>query len=129
LPIGYGIKYKVNCNLTMSVEFSQRKLFTDYFDDISASYADPALISAARGPQAARLSWRGDEMPGGNMNAPVGTVRGNPSEKDWYYFVGATAHINLMNCQTNELILKSFAKKLGFFKRSNSIAKCPRVYL
>jgi hypothetical protein len=129
LPIGYGIKYKVNCNLTMSVEFSQRKLFTDYFDDISASYADPALIAAARGQQAARLSWRGDEVPGGNINSPVGTVRGNPSEKDWYYFVGATAHINLIGCQNNEFILKSFARKLGFQRKNNSIAKCPRVYL
>lgn len=129
LPIGYGIKYKVNCNLTMSFEFSQRKLFTDYFDDISSSYADPAVIAAARGPQAARLSWRGDEVPGGSTNAPVGGVRGNPSEKDWYYFVGTTAHINLVNCQTDEFVLKSLFKKLGFKKRNNSIAKCPRVLL
>lgn len=129
VPIGYGIKYKINCNLTMSFEFSQRKLFTDYFDDVSSSYADPALIAAARGPQAARLSWRGDEVPGGNINAPVGTVRGNPREKDWYYFVGATMHINLMSCYSDEFILKPVFRKLGMSTGKKYMARCPKAVL
>jgi len=125
VPIGYGIKYKVNCNLTMSFEFSQRKLFTDYLDDVSSSYADPSIIAANRGAQAARLSWRGDEVPGGNANAPIGTVRGNPREMDWYYFVGATVHINLLNCKTDEFILKSLFKKKSFSKNMNRMSSCP----
>ncbi len=125
IPIGYGIKYKINCNLTMSIEFSQRKLFTDYFDDLSKSYADPALIAAARGPQAAILSWRGGEMPGGNTAAPVGTVRGNPREMDWFYFIGATAHINLLNCQTDEFILKPLFNKLGIANGKKKSSRCP----
>jgi len=127
IPIGYGIKYKINCNLAMSVEFSQRKLFTDYFDDLSKSYADPNLIAAARGPQAAKYSWRGGEIPGGNPTAPVGTVRGNPRENDWYYFVGATVHINMIDCQTEEFILKPFLKKLGIGTgKRRIITSCPR---
>ena len=127
IPIGYGIKYKINCNLAMSMEFSQRKLFTDYFDDLSKSYADPNLIAAARGPQAAKYSWRGGEIPGGNPTAPVGTVRGNPRENDWYYFVGATVHINMIDCQTEEFILKPFLKKLGIGTgKRRIITSCPR---
>ncbi|MBY0479387.1 MAG: hypothetical protein K2Q24_17200 [Chitinophagaceae bacterium] len=130
IPIGYGIKYKINCNLAMSVEFSQRKLFTDYLDDLSKSYADPSLIAAARGPEAARFSWRGGEVPGGNPNAPVGSVRGNPREMDWYYFVGATVHINLVNCNTEEFILKPFLKKMGIGTgKRKIITRCPRPVL
>jgi hypothetical protein len=125
IPIGYGVKYKINCMLAVSVEFSQRKLFTDYFDDVSSSYADPALIAAAHGAQAARLSWRGNQFPGGNPNAPVGTVRGNPKENDWYYFLGTTLHVNLQNCNTGKFLLGSIFKSKRSFK--NSMVRCPRV--
>ncbi len=35
------------------------------------------------------MSYRGDELPGGNPNYPSkGAQRGGSTHKDWYYFFG-----------------------------------------
>ena len=63
IPIGIGIKYAIADKVTIGVEIGFRKLFTDHLDDASSSsYADTALLRAARGPLAAKLSFRGDEL-------------------------------------------------------------------
>lgn len=86
LPFGVGVKMSLAKNLGLSIEWGMRKTFTDYLDDVSTVYYDPAAIAAKRGPAAAALS---DPSIGNDPNySNVGRQRGNPSTKDWYSFAG-----------------------------------------
>lgn len=88
LPFGAGVKLSLSENVRVRFELGLRKTFTDYLDDVSATYADETELAFNNGPRAADLAFRGDEnkigltYPGGN------SIRGNPSSKDWYYFTG-----------------------------------------
>lgn len=89
LPFGAGVKFAVNDNLRVGLEFGFRKLFTDYLDDVSGTYADPNDLLAARGQLAVDMSYRGDEVAGGNPAYPAkGVGRGGPEFNDFYYFTG-----------------------------------------
>jgi hypothetical protein len=89
LPFGGGIKYAINDNLRIGLELGLRKLFTDYLDDVSTTYADPNDLLAAKGQLAVDLSYRGDEVAGGDAAYPAkGFIRGGEKNKDWYYFFG-----------------------------------------
>jgi hypothetical protein len=89
IPFGGGIKFRVSEKVVLAYEIGLRKLFTDYLDDVSTRYADPAVLLAAKGPEAVELSYRGNEVKQGSPDyPPVGTVRGNPKHQDWYYFSG-----------------------------------------
>jgi opacity protein-like surface antigen len=48
LPFGAGVKYAFNDRVRLGLELGIRKLFTDYLDDVSASYVDPADLLADR---------------------------------------------------------------------------------
>lgn len=89
IPFGGGIKFAVTENLRVGAEVGLRKLFTDYLDDVSTFYIDPADLLAAKGQLAVDMSYRGDEVPGGSLVYPPKTdQRGNPKSKDMYYFAG-----------------------------------------
>ena len=124
IPIGIGVRYKINSKLDISAELGFRKTFTDYLDDAHGAYADPALF--ADNPTALALSNRTTEryaarkgadrtealkkflvvnysletndplaaLPTTGFGAP-GTDRGNsPSYTDNYLF--GMIHINYM---------------------------------
>ncbi|SHE85146.1 type IX secretion system protein PorG [Flavisolibacter ginsengisoli] len=87
LPFGAGIKYAISDRVQIGLEVGLRKTFTDYLDDVSGGYADPADLLAGKGQQSVDLSYRGDEI--GNPAYPTkGFTRGNPKAKDYYYFSG-----------------------------------------
>lgn len=94
VPFGGGIKYNINDNIRLGVEIGFRRLFTDYLDDVSKTFAGEDELLSARGPVAVRLAYRGDEVPGGtstypdNGFPPKDAQRGNPDTNDWYYFTG-----------------------------------------
>ena len=89
LPFGAGIKYAFNDRVRLGLELGLCKLFTDYLDDVSTTYVDPADLLAARGQTAVDMSYRGDELPGGNPNYPAkGAQRGGEKHKDSYYTLG-----------------------------------------
>lgn len=89
IPFGGGFKFAVNDNLRIGLELGMRKLFTDHFDDVSGNFADQADLLAAKGQLAVDMSYRGDELPGGDPAYPAkGATRGSPKSKDWYYFTG-----------------------------------------
>lgn len=94
LPFGAGLKYAVSGAVSVGVEFSQRKSFTDYIDDVSSHYIDRDVLLAAKGPKAVEMAYRGGLSPVGSPLYPAhGEQRGTPSEMDWYYFVGLTTEI------------------------------------
>lgn len=93
LPFGVGVKANLSKNIGLTIEWGMRKTFTDYLDDVSKRYYDPAVLAAARGAQAALLS---DPSIGVDPNySNVGRQRGNPTTKDWYSFAGIVLSIKL----------------------------------
>ena len=88
IPFGGGIKIAITDNVQFAVEIGLRKLFTDYLDDVSSTYADRNLLLAARGSKAVELAFRGNEIAPAANYPTVGDQRGNPKSKDWYYFSG-----------------------------------------
>ena len=96
IPFGAGIRLRVSEKVTIAYEFSLRKTFTDYLDDVSTTYVDANALNLARGPKAVELSYRGGELKDGNLVYPSEfTVRGGAEAKDWYYFSGITATIGI----------------------------------
>lgn len=88
IPFGGGIKFAINDDLRVGIETGLRKLFTDYLDDVSTNYIDPADLLAAKSQLAVDMSYRSDEV-GGSLSYPAkGAQRGSPKSKDYYYFAG-----------------------------------------
>lgn len=56
IPLGVYYRYIINKQWAFGIEFSYRKTFTDYIDDVSTKYYDPAALAAAYGPLSALMS-------------------------------------------------------------------------
>ncbi|MEQ1677243.1 MAG: DUF6089 family protein [Chitinophagaceae bacterium] len=96
LSFGTGMKYAVTDAICIGIEFSQRKSFTDYIDDVSTHYVDRDVLLAAKGAKAVEMAYRGGQSPLGSPLYPGhGEQRGTPSEMDWYYFFGLTTEVKL----------------------------------
>lgn len=110
IPFGGGFKIAISENISIGLEIGFRKLFTDYLDDVSKPYIDPAILLANRGAKAVELAYRGNELKNGLPSAPVGGLRGGEKYKDWYYFT---------------LFTTSFKIGGGHGNRSRSKLGCP----
>ena len=98
IPLGAGIKFRVSENIVLAYEIGFRKTFTDYLDDVSTRYVDPAVLLTERGPKAVEMSYRAGELKGGNTTYPAdGTVRGGERYKDVYYYTGIRVSIALIS--------------------------------
>jgi hypothetical protein len=90
IPMGFGVKYYVKENMYIGFEVLHRKLFTDYVDDVSTRYIDPALfnnyLSASDAALARQLNYRGTfQFANTNPGAIVGEVRGDPKQNDAFF--------------------------------------------
>lgn len=94
VPFGLGMKFNLSYKINFGIEIGARKTFSDYLDDVSAEYIDVVQLRQTS-PTAASLAYRTPEVTGEFGNNPVGTDRGNPSNKDWYLFGGITVSVNL----------------------------------
>ena len=75
--------------------------------------ADPNDLLLERGQVAVDLSYRGDEVAGGDPNYPAkGAQRGGMKEKDWYYFTGL--HISFRLGQGSERTFASGGNKKAY---------------
>lgn len=123
IGFGAGARYAINENLNFGIEFSQRKTFTDYLDDVSSIYVDRNALLQAKGAKAVEMAFRGGEIPGGTSYPNHGEQRGTPSEMDWYYFLG----INI------EMKFSAFTAFLKNLNNENSSAlhntRCPKNVL
>ena len=88
IPFGGGVKLKLADNITGFVDFTWRRTFTDYLDDVSSLYADPEILLAEGGELTLALSNRTGEFLGEEGYISNGVKRGNPTIND-YYFMGA----------------------------------------
>lgn len=88
IPFGAGVKVALSEKLQVGLELGLRKLFTDYLDDVSGTYADSAFLLAGRGPRAVAFAYRESEIHGPVSYPAAGSIRGNAKIKDWYYTTG-----------------------------------------
>lgn len=88
VPFGGGVKFALTDHFHVALEVGLRKLFTDYLDDVSTTYADEAQLLAERGQQAVDISYRSDEIGGSPAYPQKGYERGSARNKDYYYFSG-----------------------------------------
>jgi hypothetical protein len=88
IPLGGGVRFKVDDRIDVGVEASLRFTFTDYLDDVSSSYVNPASLSSdlARrmanrtGELTSRSSGREREMDKVTaVLGPVVTLNGVPT--------------------------------------------------
>ena len=95
IPLGVGIKYFLSDNVNLSFEIIHRKTFTDYIDDVSTNYIDPALFSTyLQGSQSALAARMANKSSG--AYGP-GMKRGTPTNNDAYYSAGFKLGIRLGN--------------------------------
>ena len=124
IPMGFALQYRLTPTISVAWEFAFRKTFTDYIDDVSTDYADEFDLLFGRGPVAADLSYRGDEMLVINPNVPYsmpkGAKRGNPGAKDLYYFTGLNIRYNFQGKDRG-----TYGGGFGGSKSRKSV-ECPR---
>lgn len=90
IPFGAGVRINLAKRIGLLAEWGMRKTFTDYIDDVSTVYANPADLTASTGPLAALVADRST-----TATDNVGRQRGNPRNKDWYSFAGLTLTFQL----------------------------------
>lgn len=122
LGFGGGLRVAVSECATVAIEFSQRKTFTDYLDDVSSSFVDENILRTARGQQAVDLSFREDELHNNKPYPVAGEQRGTPTEMDWYYFLALHVEFKL-GC-----VESLFSGKGGRMGRGGYYKNCPKVF-
>jgi hypothetical protein len=83
IPIGAGVKYELSPLVNLRAELLYRKTFTDYIDDLSTTYIDPALFPKYLTPQQvanARILYDRQIEP----HAGVDGIRGISRNNDAY---------------------------------------------
>jgi opacity protein-like surface antigen len=79
-PLGVGVKYRANDQLTLALDFNYRITQTDYLDDVSSNYYPSKAVLDARNPLTSQYTFRGKgAYPG--LTLP----RGNPDNNDGFF--------------------------------------------
>ena len=98
LVVGAGMKWDLNEDWSFNVEWSARRLFTDYVDDVSKTFPNNNSLRVRRGEIAAALS---DRSVGEKIGEP-GRQRGNSRDNDTISFltVGLVYYFGDLECPT-----------------------------
>jgi hypothetical protein len=90
LVYGLGIRYQITPMFNAKVEFAQRKLFTDYLDDVSKSFIDPNLfanyLTPTQASTAQKLYNRTPEIVPSDVPY-INEERGDPKDNDSYFTI------------------------------------------
>ncbi len=84
---GFGLKMNITGRLAFNVTYGMRSASTDYLDDVSTTYADPAVLRAESSAPGLAVQYadRSIQQIGiGGTNAEV--ERGDPTNNDFYAF-------------------------------------------
>lgn len=88
IPFGFGIKYFINEQWYLAAEIMQRYTFTDYVDDVSKTYIDPALFAKYLPKDqvaiAEQMMFKRALVNNRPVSEFVGKERGDASNKDYY---------------------------------------------
>ncbi len=94
IPLGLGYKYNINKSWTIGFEMVFKFTFTDYLDDVSKTYPDPAYYYEEFPEQQAQVMdaysnrWRERCETGDCLIFKPGDQRGDPTDYDHYGFLG-----------------------------------------
>lgn len=89
VPFGIGLKYSLNNFIGMSLDWSMRKTFTDYIDDVSTTYY---LDLAGSVPgEVSEVELASDPT----LRHNAGMQRGDSSNNDWYSIVSVSISLKL----------------------------------
>lgn len=91
IPYGIGVRFSSKSKWSFGIEWGLRKTFTDYIDDVSSSYVDPADVVSEKGEIAGFLSDRSVDKSYAN----IGKQRGNSYNKDIYSYCGFSIYRNI----------------------------------
>lgn len=109
MPFGAGLQFGITPKTSLSLEFVGRRLFTDYLDDVSTFYVDPALfdqyLSPAQAELAKLMNNKSRFIDPDNPYFP-GAKRGNPNYRDFYYSINIKLSIRI-----NKITTPTFLKK------------------
>jgi hypothetical protein len=125
IPTGIGIKYDITERLTFGIEFIHRFTGTDYIDDISKNYINPALFDLNLSPSQAAIAKAMNNKstfyplidpnnPGYTPYRP-GRPRGGNTKNDGYF------------SSTFRLTWKIGDVYADWFKNKNSM-RCPQYF-
>ncbi len=99
IPMGFGLKYYVSEKVNLGVEFLYRKTFTDYIDDVSTTFVDPAVLQAnlpnGTSQIAIAMSNKSPLQGIAGTGYNPGDKRGDPTQTDAYFSVGLKLGIRL----------------------------------
>jgi hypothetical protein len=87
VPFGVGLNLIVSREISIALDATFRKLFTDYLDDVSTTYVDRNRL-AQQDPILPTLAFRGDEVAPSAGYPVAPQPRGNPKNNDLYYTIG-----------------------------------------
>lgn len=90
IPIGLGLKCYMSKSWMVALEYTVRKTFTDYMDDVSGKYAEPFFIESQYTAMASAMA-----DPAATLHE-TGSLRGNPNNKDWYSIFGLSLTYRLV---------------------------------
>jgi hypothetical protein len=88
IPLGIGLKFKLNKRLNLLADVGMRKTFTDYMDDVSNRYAPPNLLAAfdIRSFLFADRSGYLNYAAPSNSGYAANDIRGFKNQTDWYVY-------------------------------------------
>jgi len=99
IPMGVGVKYFLSETVSLSLEVIHRKTFTDYIDDVSTTYVDPAVFYAhlplAQAQLAERMANKSTPTGSNTRIFGAGDKRGTATNNDAYYSFGFKLGIRL----------------------------------
>jgi len=120
IPFGVGFKIILGNATILGFEWGLRKTFTDYIDDVSTTYADPAVLMSQNTQASAALA-----DPSKNTEFDrTGFQRGNSATNDWYSFAGITLTFKFADkddsCQSGTKSRKSSKNRYSRILKSES---------
>lgn len=102
-PIGMGVKYNLTRNINLMLEVTHRFTTTDYLDDVSTTYAGPAIFPAqANGSPSIAYQLQDRSDATGARIGFAGIQRGFSAQRDQYIFVQAGFSFSLSSYRCPE---------------------------
>ena len=114
IPMGFGIKMLQNNKVSIDLEGTWRKTFTDYLDDVSGrTYADPAILSSDLARAVADRRGEYYAKRGESFIGNPGDIRGNPKLPDSYFLftLRVSYHIPVRLPDMNKKLMIILKKK------------------
>jgi len=87
VPLGIGFRWDIGYQLSLGIEYLYRYCFTDYLDDVSGSYVNPAFFEAnitSRNAATAKDMYDKSWLIDPSITHTTGDVRGNSAVNDGY---------------------------------------------